>query len=101
MDKAYSLFKDEDYLQMGLIEDKKKKIEKKINENMGGVLKYSEKNNSLVLKKNGEEILIFNVSMGIESFILFLISSVLISSASIIIAIEKKGKIKNDEKTNS
>ena len=37
---------------------------------MGGVLKYSEKNNSLVLKKNGEEILIFNVSMGIESFIL-------------------------------
>ena len=70
MDKAYSLFKDEDYLQMGLIEDKKKKIEKKINENMGGVLKYSEKNNSLVLKKNGEEILMFNVSMGIESFIL-------------------------------
>lgn len=37
----------------------------------------------------------------IEAFILFLISSVLISSASIIIAIEKKEKIENDEKTNS
>lgn len=36
----------------------------------------------------------------IEAFILFLISSVLISSSSIIIAIEKKNEIVNNEKTN-
>ena len=56
------------FVEMALSEERKQKFEELLNNSMGGVFKYSEKFDSFVLEKNGKEIVMSNIAMGIKSF---------------------------------
>lgn len=60
-------YQEENYIEASLVEDKFKKFETMLNNSIGGIFKYSEKSKNFILEKDGNEIIISNIAMGVKS----------------------------------